>query len=97
MNVLVRENFIRSVNDGHLRRFYSRHTKVPKDHHLTPTEVRTEILNIVATNPGISQKDIVDELGRDRATVGYHLREMVKEGRLRASRKGQYTVYHKKV
>jgi titin len=93
LNVLVRENFIRTVNDGHRKRFYAKHSKVPKEHQMTPEEVRKEILRIVSSNPGISQKDIVDEMGRDRATVGYHLREMVKEGKLRASRKGQYTIY----
>ncbi len=96
LNVLVRENFIHSVNDGHLKRFYAKHTKVPRDHQMTPVEVRSEIMTIVSTHPGISQKDIVDELGRDRATVGYHLREMVDDGRLEASRKGQYTIYHPK-
>jgi len=96
LNVLIRENFIRSVSDGHMKRFYSRHTKVPRDHRMTPEEVRAEILSIVTSRPGISQKDIVDELGRDRATVGYHLREMVKEGNLVASREGQYTVYRRR-
>jgi predicted transcriptional regulator/fibronectin type 3 domain-containing protein len=94
LDVLKRENFIRSVRDGRLKRFYSTNTKVPKDHRKTPEEVREAIQDLVTDQPGISQKEIINELGIDRTAVGYHLRELVKEGKIQDSKEGQYTVYH---
>jgi predicted transcriptional regulator/fibronectin type 3 domain-containing protein len=94
LEVLEREDFIRSVRDGRLKRFYSKHTKVPKDHKRTPLEVREAVLNLVKFKPGISQKEIVDTLGITRDSAGYFLREMVREGELEGSRKGKYTIYH---
>jgi predicted transcriptional regulator len=32
-------------------------------------------------------------VGIDRETVGYHVRYLVKDGRLRDRKKGRYTVY----
>ena len=93
LSVLERENFIRSVRDGRLKRFYSTYTKVPQDQKRTPEELRWGILDYVKSRPGVSQKDIVNALGISRDSTGYFLREMVKERKLESSRKGKYTVY----
>ncbi len=94
LDVLERENFLRSVSDGRLKRFYSTDMKVPKDHKKTPEEVREEILVLVEDRPGISQKEIVSELGITRDSAGYFLRELVSEKKIKDSRKGKYTIYH---
>ena len=44
--------------------------------------------------PEISQKRIINELGIDRDSVGYFLRELVKDGTLEDSKEGRFTVYH---
>jgi predicted transcriptional regulator len=93
LDVLERENFIRSVRDGRLKRFYSSRTKVPKDRRMTPEEIRETILEVVKENPDISQMELIEELGVDRDTVGYHLRELVKEDQLEADKQWRYTVY----
>jgi predicted transcriptional regulator len=36
----------------------------------------------------------MEELGLSRDAASYYLRELVKEGRLKAGKEGKYTVYH---
>jgi fibronectin type 3 domain-containing protein/DNA-binding transcriptional ArsR family regulator len=93
LNVLEKEHYIRSVRDGRLKRFYLAGTKIPDNLRMTPEEVRVAVVDLVAMRPGISQKEVIDELGIDRDTVGYHLRELVGQGRLEDEKKGKYTVY----
>lgn len=91
--MLERENFIRSVSDGRKKRFYTVHTKVPERLRMTPEEIREAVVELVARRPGISQSQVIEELGVDRDTAGYHLRTLVGEDVLHARRKGRYTVY----
>ena len=93
LEVLEREHFITSVRDGRLKRFYSTNSSIPDSHRMTPEQVRSGTLALIARRPGISQKEIIEELGVDRDTVGYHLRELVREGRITDSRSGKYVVY----
>jgi DNA-binding MarR family transcriptional regulator len=93
LDVLERENFIRAVSDGRKKRFYTVHTKVPEKRRMTPEEIREAVVDLVASRPGISQLQVIEQLGVDRDTVGYHLRTLVREDVLDARRKGRYTVY----
>ena len=95
LDVLEKENFIRSVRDGRLKRFYSTDTKVPRDRRATPEELREEILGLVVANPGISQKEVVNELGVESDTVGYHLRALVADGTIKDERQGKYMTYYR--
>ena len=93
LDVLEKERFIRSVRDGRLRRFYSARTMVPKDQRATPEQIRETILDVVRGRPDISQMELIEELGIDRDTVKYHVRELVKDGRLVDKKEGRFTVY----
>jgi predicted transcriptional regulator len=93
LDVLEREGFIRSVRDGRLRRFYSMNVVVPKERRLTPEALCKQIKELVERTPGISQKQVIEELGMSRRVVGYHLKELVSKRVLTASRKGRNTVY----
>ncbi len=95
LDVLERDNFIRSVRDGRLKRFYSTDTKVPHDRRATPEELRQEILELVVANPGISKKEVVNELGVESDTVGYHLRAMVADGTIKDERLGKHMTYYR--
>ena len=46
-------------------------------------------------SPGISQRSIVNELGIDDDTVGYHLRAMVADGTIKDERRGKYMTYYR--
>ncbi len=95
LSVLEKEAYVRSVRDGRLKRFYPTEVKVPDDFRLTPEEIKKTILEMVTSNPGISQKEIVDELDLKDITVRYHLRAMVADGTLRDSKDGRLTIYHR--
>jgi PKD repeat protein len=96
LNVLEREGFIRSARDGKLKRFYSAHTQVPEDVGMSPEDTRDAIVSLVRGRPGISQLEVMEALGMDRASASYYLRELVKVNRLKAGKKGWYTVYRVK-
>jgi predicted transcriptional regulator len=93
LNVLEQESFIRSVRDGKLKRFYSAHSKVPKDVGKSTDEIRDEIVELIRGSPVINQLEVMEELGLDRANASYYLRELVKEGRLKAEKDGRFTIY----
>jgi predicted transcriptional regulator len=93
LNVMEREGFIRSARDGKLKRFYSAHTKVPEEVGMSPEDTREAIVELIRKRPGINQLQVMEALGMDRASASYYLRELVKEGRLKAGKKGWYTVY----
>jgi predicted transcriptional regulator len=92
LNVLERESFIRSVRDGKMKRFYSAHSKVPEGV-MSTEETREAIVELVEKRPGINQLQVMEEMGLDRDTASYYLRDLVSEGRLSDRKKGWYTVY----
>lgn len=96
LSVLEREGYIKTRRDGMRKRFYSDTAKVPEDHKLPPEHLRLQIVMLVSEKPGLTQKAISEEMGITRDVIGYHLRELVKEGYLADSRDGKYTVYHPK-
>ena len=75
-------------------RFFSTDAKIPNGKmRKTPEAVREALIDLVRERPGISQKELIRELGLDRETVGYHVRALVKEDQIKATKKGRYTVY----
>jgi predicted transcriptional regulator len=93
LHLLEREGFIRSVRDGRLKRFYSVHTKIPEDVGRSPEGTREAIVDLVGERPGISQLGVMEELGLDRDSASYYLRELVKAKLLKSRKDGWYTVY----
>jgi predicted transcriptional regulator len=93
LDVLEREGFIRSVRDGRFRRFYSMDVKVPLEHRPSTEQLCDRLTRLVTERSGISQKEIIEETGLSRRTVGYHLNALVSRGALVASRQGRNTVY----
>jgi hypothetical protein len=93
LDVLERESFIKSVRDGKLKRFYSAYATVPDDVGRSPDITREAIVALVRKRPGISQLQVMDELGIDRDSASYYLRELVKAGRLKSGKEWRYTVY----
>ena len=93
LDALERENFIRSVADGKLRRYYSTDTRPPGDAAMALEHVREALLALVRARPGISQKEIIREMGVDRESVVLGLLDLVRQGALNRSRAGRHAVY----
>ena len=94
LQVLEREGFIKSQRDGMLKRFYPAAAKTPEKPKSTPEEIRDEIMGAVRARPGVSQSGIMQRTGRNRDMVGYHLRNMVAEGRIVCWKKENMRVYY---
>ena len=87
LNVLEVTGYVRSARDGTLRRVYPATMRIPSnDGTLKKTQLL--ILEVVRETPGISQKDIASLLGVSSPTVNYHMDGMLKQGIVRAERKG---------
>ena len=95
LRVLEQRGFIRAVRDGTMKRFYPTAVRLPQDRAPTPEEIRDHIVAIVGSTPGISQKDVAKRLAMEREAVGYHLRELTREGSLKAEKDGRFTTYRK--
>jgi DNA-binding MarR family transcriptional regulator len=95
LRVLEQRGFIKAMRDGTMKRFYPTAVRLPQDRAPTPEEIRDHIVAVVGSAPGISQKDVAKRLDMDRETVGYHLRELSREGSLKAEKNGRFTIYRK--
>jgi DNA-binding MarR family transcriptional regulator len=70
LNILEKEEYIKSRQDGIYRRFYPYEYK--GDLKIVLTAIQEKILNVVHTRPGISQSDISKTIGSNRMLVSYH-------------------------
>ncbi len=86
LNILEREQIVKSMKDGKFRRFFPIGMKVSDRAY--PTKVEKLILDIIRENPGIAQKDIADQLGMSQSTVSYHTAKLKEARRLRTERHG---------
>ncbi len=86
INILERENIIKSIKDGKFRRFFPIGMKVTDDAY--PTKIERLILEIVKETPGITQKDIAKQLGMSQPTASYHLTKLKNSNAIRTEREG---------
>jgi predicted transcriptional regulator len=93
LTVLERHGFVRVRRDANLKRYYPVTMNVPGDNRPTAAEMRDRIVALVRRSPGISQKELVDELCVGRSLVGYHLACLLRAGLLKARRRGRFRVY----
>ncbi len=86
LNVLEREDMVKSIKDGKYRRFFPIGMRVPE--RAFPTKIEIMILELVRESPGISQKEIAAHLGMSQPTVSYHINKLKKSQRLRTEKHG---------
>ncbi len=77
LRVLETAGFIKSRNDGFRKRFYPFGYKVP-EFQLRGAEVR--IVEIVGSNPGITQAKLAKKMKVTQPAVAYHLRALREKG-----------------
>jgi DNA-binding MarR family transcriptional regulator/PKD repeat protein len=83
LKVLEQREFIKSRTDGRVKRFYPYSMKVDGGPH---RDIQTRILELLAFNPNLTQKEIARALGIHVSTVNYHINMMVGAGLLRSDR-----------
>ncbi|MGA1820609.1 MAG: winged helix-turn-helix transcriptional regulator [Thermoplasmatota archaeon] len=89
LNVLEKNELIKSVQDGTFRRFYLYDDKIEFEFRLH--EMQKNILFIISQRPGITQSNISKKLGRNRMVVNYHLKILLETGILHMEREGRET------
>lgn len=67
---------VRSQRDGFKRRLYR--TGTPDE--AGPEDLRSSLLHIIRSNPGLSQAEAARRLGTSRQLVHYHLQRLIEEG-----------------
>ncbi len=78
LNRLEKGQYIRSRQDGHYRRFYSKGFKTEMQFFLS--DVQESIISVIKENQGVSQTKIADEIGVSRKVVNYHVGILKKAG-----------------
>jgi predicted transcriptional regulator len=90
LQVLEREGFVRSKNNGIFKHFFPGDMKLPKK--ITRmTEIQKLIIKKIIDNPGISQKRIAQLIGGSTSTVNYNVNILSKKGIVGLQRKGNET------
>jgi len=89
LNVLEKNELVKSVQDGTFRRFYLYDEKIEFEFRLH--EMQKKILFIISQRPGITQSNISKRLGRNRMVVNYHLKILLETGILHMEREGRET------
>lgn len=94
LRVLEKEEFIYSQRDGFNARFYPRELKVTLKDSLKLNKFQEEILNKVRAQPGISQHEIVAQLGNSQQVISYNLTKLVRDEILRINKIGRLNTYY---
>lgn len=87
LHVLEREELVRSQTDGFRRRFYPRGRRSWGQDPLTEAEQR--LVEAIATQPGMTQRDVARHLGLSKQVVNYHLLKLERLGRVHVEREGR--------
>jgi predicted transcriptional regulator len=90
LQVLEREGFIRSKNNGVYKHFFPGDKKLPTKI-IRMTKIQKLILKQIMDNPGISQKKIAKLIGIGTSTVNYNIDKMAKKGIIDIRRNGNET------
>ena len=88
LRTLEREHYIKSKKDGKFKRFYPWGHKVGARDPNHLTNIQNEIVNIIKSNPGVSQSSIANMLGRSRQSVNYQIKVMAEAGLINVVKHG---------
>ncbi len=94
LQVLERQGFIKSKNDGMYKRFYPKGAVLPPDNSAPLPEIHQRILSCIGEAPGISQMEIATLLGLHQSTLEYQLKKLAKTGLIRRKRSGRRVCYY---
>jgi predicted transcriptional regulator len=90
LRILERDGLVTAEKDGMYKRFYPADARNgERDKKLSDSQ--NEILDIIKSNPGMSQKDIAEQTDLTLSTVNYHINSMAEEGVVRIERIGNRT------
>lgn len=89
LNILEREEFIRSLQDGHHRRFYLFNEQIEMK--IILTSIQQMVILIINKDPGISQINISRKIGKNKVIIHYHVQILKDIGIIQTERCGRET------
>ncbi len=89
INILEKNEFIKSIQDGAYRRFYLYDDKIEFSFKLQ--DIQKLILKAITETPGITQSKISKLIGRNKMIVNYHMKILLETGILQIEREGRET------
>jgi uncharacterized membrane protein/DNA-binding MarR family transcriptional regulator len=87
---LERENLIRSQRDGLYRRFYPAGYQIDEDR-VSLSPIQKRIMELLGSEPGLSQKDISQKLDLSNSTVNYNIKSLKEKGIIDITKEGKST------
>jgi len=91
IHTLERERYLRSVRDGRFRRFYISGIPVGPG-----SSIESRILRKIEARPMVNQSQLAKEMNLTRQAVNYHIRKLVKSGKVVAEKKGRETLIRRR-
>lgn len=88
LRTLERERYVKSKKDGKFKRFYLWGTKVGERDPKYLTGIQMEIVDIIKTNPGVSQANIANSLHRSRQSINYQIKILAEAGLINVIKHG---------
>jgi predicted transcriptional regulator len=76
-----------------MKRFYPISVKTPETRKRTPEEIDSDILAAIEKRPGMTQKELVKHLVLSNDIVKNHLRNLLRDDRIVARKKGKARVF----
>jgi predicted transcriptional regulator len=89
LNVLEKNEYIKSLQDSKYRRFYLFSEKI--EYKLALTSIQQAIIYTVKQDPGISQSGISTRMGKSKMVINYHIKILRDVGLLSLERNGRET------
>ena len=93
LEVLQRDGFVTSRQDGMYRRFYPKGVKPPLPLENGTSETQTRILKAIQEMPGITQKELVRLFGLRQSTLAYQMERLESMGYIAAEKRGRKVHY----
>ena len=87
---LEKENLIRSQRDGLYRRFYPAGYHIDEDR-VSLSPIQKKIVELIQVKPGLSQKEISEELSVSNSTVNYNIKALKEKGQIVVKKSGKST------
>jgi predicted transcriptional regulator len=88
LRILEKEGFVTSKRDGFYTRFYPKGLKIAE-----PDTIQRNLVHIIDTQPGITQRKIISILNSSQQSVSYHLIKLTRENILRTEANGRENKY----
>jgi DNA-binding MarR family transcriptional regulator len=92
LNVLEKEGYIKSIQKGEYRCFYTAGTK--SDFKIVLTKLQQKILFIINENPGISLTELSNAVGRNKMVLHYNTHILEDAGVIKQEKRGRSSTYY---